>query len=212
MIPLGIFGGTFDPVHFGHLRTALELLESFNLDEVRLIPCHRPPHREIPITSSDQRLAMLKLAVADTPGLIADDRELRRSDYSYTVDTLLSLKADFPAKALLLFVGSDAFCRFKSWYKWRKILQLANLVVVRRAKTQFSLAARQLLAERRIDSLNDAEKISGHILVRELTSLDISSTAIRAAISAGKNPDFLLPMSVQRYIVEHSLYQGTQVK
>lgn len=206
---VGIFGGTFDPIHFGHLRSALELRESLGLEQVRMIPCANPPHRDQPSTSAVHRLAMLKIALedADAEGLIVDDREVLRPDLSYTVDTLLSLQNDFPGKSWLLFIGVDAFSHFTRWHRWQRILELADLVVVTRPQAELSEKSRQLLAQRQVSVLPaETEPTQGHIVVRELTQLDISSTAIRTLFAKEKSPAFLLPAVVQRYIRDHGLY------
>src|SRR5690606_15909888 len=116
---IGLLGGTFNPVHIGHLRAALEVVEFLRLDELRLVPSARPPHRETPQVSAEQRLAMVALAVADEPALSVDDRELRRDKPSYTVDTLESLRAELAADdQVFLLLGWDAFCGLPSWHRW----------------------------------------------------------------------------------------------
>ena len=127
MKPIGILGGTFDPIHFGHLRSGLEVYESLEFEHIRLIPCGVPPHRELPIASNEQRLAMMRLAVEDNTKLIVDQRELQREGPSYTVDTLLELRQEFPDTPLCLIIGSDAFLGLDSWHQWKKIPQLAHL-------------------------------------------------------------------------------------
>lgn len=206
MSRIGIFGGTFDPVHFGHLRSALELREMFGLDEVRMIPGYRPPHRNTPGASAEHRLAMLQLAVADSSGLIADDRELRRDALSYTVDTLLGFRDESPDKTLLLFVGIDAFSGFKTWHRWQTILELCDLIVIARPGANLSFEANALLEERQIDSFANAPLVSGNILVCTLTQLDISSTIVRSLFTQNRDASFLLPASVRRYIEKHQLY------
>jgi len=111
---IGIFGGTFDPIHYGHLRSALEVKETFGLTEIRLIPSAQPPHREQPAATALMRLHMLELAIKNQPGLIIDTRELNRSGASYMVDTLKSLRQEFNDEPLLLFIGSDAFNQLKN--------------------------------------------------------------------------------------------------
>lgn len=109
MISIGIFGGTFDPIHFGHLRTAYELLQSLRLNEMRFMPAGNPPHREVTVANPEQRLAMVKAATQGQPGFVVDDREIRRAGLSYSVDTMRTLRADFPDHSLSLIVGMDAF-------------------------------------------------------------------------------------------------------
>src|SRR5687768_13270840 len=119
---IGILGGTFDPIHLGHLRMAIELYESLNLARVHLIPCYTPVHRAQTVASAEERLAMVKAAIANEPVLYADDREIKSKKPSYTIDTLLSLKEEFPDTPLCLFVGIDAFLGFLSWHRWEEIL------------------------------------------------------------------------------------------
>ncbi|PPD32864.1 MAG: nicotinic acid mononucleotide adenylyltransferase, partial [Methylomonas sp.] len=127
---IGIFGGTFDPVHYGHLRSALEVKELFGLDEVRLIPCYQPPHRDQPKASATMRLQMLQQAINHEPGLVVDSRELNRAGPSYMVDTLKSLREEFSEQTLLLFIGSDAFENLTSWHRWQQLFDYAHLVVL----------------------------------------------------------------------------------
>ena len=129
---IGIFGGTFDPVHYGHLRSALEVKDIFGLSEVRLIPCAQPPHREQPAATALMRLHMLELAIENQPGLIIDTRELNRQGVSYMVDTLKSLRQEFPNEPLLLFIGSDAFNHLKTWHQWQHLFDTAHIVVMTR--------------------------------------------------------------------------------
>ncbi|MGZ8137342.1 MAG: nicotinate-nucleotide adenylyltransferase, partial [Methylococcaceae bacterium] len=129
---IGIFGGTFDPIHYGHLRSALEVKERLGLTEVRLIPCSQPPHREQPVAPAPMRLQMLELAIKNQPGLIADTRELQRQGSSYMVDTLQSLQQEFKDRSLLLFIGADAFNHLTGWRQWRQLFDYAHIVVMTR--------------------------------------------------------------------------------
>ncbi len=208
MSALGVFGGTFNPIHFGHLRTALELRDYLKIDEVRMVPCHLPSHRERPGVSSLHRMAMLECAVSQTQGLVADGRELDREGLSYTINTLNSFAAEFPGRDLALIVGVDAFSNFTQWYKWQDILTLCNLVVVNRPNSELSKSAQNLLDERKEPSYELCKGHVGHIIVCSLTHLDISSTKIRSYLAKGKEADFLIPFSVKRYIKKHALYLG----
>ena len=130
---IGLFGGTFDPVHIGHLRSALETAELLGLDELRLLPAARPPHRETPQVSAQQRLAMVELAVAGVAPLTVDARELARDKPSYTIDTLESLRAELGSEAqLFLMVGWDAFCGLPTWHRWDELLQHCHMLVLQR--------------------------------------------------------------------------------
>ena len=132
---IGILGGTFDPIHHGHLRLAVEMREGLGLEELRLIPALQPPHREAPIAGAEDRLAMLEAAVARANALHIDTRELVREGPSYTVDTLLSLRAELPAQPLCLIIGMDAFCYLDTWHRWQDVLELAHIGIARRPGT-----------------------------------------------------------------------------
>lgn len=205
---IGIFGGTFDPIHFGHLRAALEIHQQFNLDETRLIPCKHPPHRSAPIASADDRLAMVQLAVLDT-ALSVDDREMHREGPSYTVDTLMSLRREYPKASLCLIVGSDAFLGLSTWHEWEKLIQLANIIVMIRTGSNVPETGPMVnLLSKHALTPNEqiADFSAGKIVYQKITSLDISATAIRTLIQKEKSPQFLLPVSVFDYIKQHALY------
>ena len=207
---IGILGGTFDPIHNGHLRTALDVMQAVGLDEVRFIPLHGPVHRDQPQASAELRLQMVEAAIAGEPGFVADDRELKRAGDSYTVDTLRELRQEFPDQPLLLLMGMDAFNGFPDWHKPDEILQLAHLVVMRRpGESQLSAAARQLLqrAEIRNDRRLNPDKAGG-ILLQTVTQLDISASLIRNLIKQDKTPRYLLPEAVLQIIHAEGLYRG----
>ncbi len=203
---IGIMGGTFDPIHFGHLRTALEIAESCGMEQVRFIPGSVPPHRPQPQASAEQRWAMVKLAIEDEPLFYADRRELERQGHSYTVDTLSSLRADLGAKTPLAFVlGMDAFLAFRSWHRWQDIMQLAHLVVMSRpgyAPDPQDWYG-QLLAQTTCELRSTT---AGRVTFLAVTQLDISATAIREACKTKKSVRFLLPDAVNQYIQAHKLY------
>ena len=209
MSPLGIFGGTFDPIHFGHLRTAFELLQELELAEVRFLPAGEPPHRATPLCSASHRLAMVRAAAQDQPGFVVDDRETRRAGPSYTVTTLRELRAEFPGRPLCLIVGMDAFLGLPQWHEWQQILRLAHLVVAHRpgwvAPDSGTLG--ELLAERgttRHADLHATE--AGHVHVRAVTQLEISSTDLRDLIVSGRDPRYLLPDAVREIIRDTGCY------
>lgn len=210
MSPMGVFGGTFDPIHFGHLRTAFEMLQALRFDEVRFMPCGNPPHRGEPFASAELRLAMVRAATEGQPGFVVDDRELQRDGPSYSVDTLTALRAEFPLRPLALIIGMDAFLNLTKWYQWREILQLAHIVVAHRpgwrAPDMGPLGS--LLADRgthRIGDLHQAK--SGHIFIHDVTQLEISSTEIRELVAAGRDPRFLMPDAVRSVIENAGIYQ-----
>ena len=208
---LAIFGGTFDPVHFGHLRTALELKQQLEFDEMRMLPCHMPSHRDLPVASSGQRLRMLQLAVEDEPGLMVDDREIERGGVSYMVDTLQSFRDELGARiSLSLVVGMDSFLSLPQWHEWQRITDLAHVVVVARPGSQLpdSGIIERFVHARLSDSVAELKgSASGRVLFKELTPLDISASHIRQLVEQGQSPRFLLPDVVWAFIKQHGLYQ-----
>lgn len=210
MNPIGIFGGTFDPIHFGHLRTAFELLQSLRLTEIRFMPAGNPPHREGTIAGSEERLAMVRAATEGQPGFVVDDREIRREGLSYSVDTMRTLRADFPDRALCLIVGMDAFLGLPKWHQWRELLDLTHLVVAHRpgwrAPSMGPLG--ELLVDRGTGRINDLhESLAGCIYIHAVTQLEISSTEVRKSIAAGRDPRFLMPDSVRAIIAQSGCYR-----
>src|SRR5262245_17411456 len=152
---IGVFGGTFDPVHVAHLRMALEMREQLQLDAVRLVPSHRPPHRAAPLASAQHRLAMLQLAVAECDGLVVDDRELRRDATSYMVDTLQSLRDEAGGNIpIVLGMGADAFADLASWHRWQQLFELASIAVFGRpgAAAVTNIGLQQQIEQRRADT------------------------------------------------------------
>jgi nicotinate-nucleotide adenylyltransferase len=207
---VALLGGTFDPIHIGHLRSALELRERFGFAQIRLIPSHRPPHRDAPGASAAQRLQMLQLALAGETQLCADDRELKRAGTSYTFDTLAELRAELGQQcSLSLIMGCDAFAELDSWHRWRELLQLAHIVVI--ARPHHELPTRGAVAELLITHRAEPDVLQknscGSVVVAELTPLPIAATAIRALIAAGRSPRYLLPDAVWSFIREQALYQ-----
>lgn len=208
--PVAVLGGMFDPVHFGHLRSAVELREDLDLDQVRLIPCARPPHRPASHATAEQRRAMLELAIAGEPGLMVDDREMTRSMPSYSVDTLASLRQEMPAIPLCLVVGMDAFLGLPTWHRWRELFDLAHVVVLERPGREERIgdALRGELEARRTARPEDLRRaVCGHMLLHRVTQLPISSTALRESLARGRSVRYLLPDVVNRYIQAHDLYR-----
>lgn len=207
---IGIFGGTFDPIHFGHLRTAIEIRENLNLRKILFIPCARPPHRSEPSVSPQIRLKMLKLAIYDEPSFKVDSRELMRANPSYTVDTLNSLRTEMPQQTFALILGMDSFLGLPTWYHWRTLLDLAHIVVMERPGMSVDFAAPldRIVENQRIDNVDDLDKArNGLILFQQVSQLEISATHIRTLINEGKNPRYLLPNSVWEIIQEYNLYR-----
>lgn len=206
---VGLLGGTFDPVHFGHLRPAVELAEAYELDALYLLPNHRPVHRGPASASTERRIAMLQLAIEATPKLAIDAREALRDTPSYTYDTLREIRAEQPAATLLFFMGLDAFAKYDTWHNWEEILEMANLVVVDRPNAEHSGFSADLLARQRNflgEVITDGR--SGVIEQCNVTQLEISATDIRRRIAKNLSVQFLLPAPVSEYISEQSLYKA----
>lgn len=205
---IGILGGTFDPVHFGHLRSALEVCLQLELDHVRLIPCAVPPHRQQVVASAQLRRLMLELAVKSVPQLVVDDRELHREGPSFTVDTLLSLREQFSDNPLFLILGTDAFRGLSSWSRWQQIIQLAHIVVVQRADESLNLDNNmQNWYQQHLAAADDRYLPAGKIWPLTVTPLAISATQIRQALAAGTAVNFLLPEAVIALIEQLALYR-----
>ena len=208
---IGIFGGTFDPVHYGHLRAAIEAMEMLQLQDFRLVPAGTPPHRTNTFASADHRLAMLRLALSRYPELQIDDREVRREGSSFMVDTLGEIRREAGDAPILMMIGQDAANDLDQWHEWHRLFDLTHLVIMRRpeSKHNYSGALSAQMQQRLVNNpgrLQDSA--AGLILHLEVTQLAISSTGIRRQIRAGLSPRFLLPDLVIDYIFEHGLYRS----
>ena len=209
---IGILGGTFDPVHIGHLRGALEVAEMFELNEVRLIPNSRPPHRDTPSSSALDRLAMVRLAVTDLAPLTVDARELERDRPSYTIDTLELVRAELADDDLLfLLLGWDAFCGLPGWHRWEQILDHCHILVMQRpeADSEAPEALRDLLAARTVTDPGAITGGGGQIAFVWQAPLEVSATRIRQFLASGKSVRFLVPDTVLAYINAHGLYRAS---
>lgn len=213
---IALLGGTFDPVHNGHLQSALELKQRLALDELRLMPCHLPPHRQSPGCDSWQRLAMVKLALADT-ALLVDDRELQREGVSYTVETLEQLRLQLNEQeldkqvALIWVMGSDAFSYLESWHRWQELTNFAHIVVIARPGEQRPLSASLSAFVERHRAMSATvlqQQPAGFIWFETLTPYAISATEIRQKLAEGAAVEDYLPAAVLNYIYSHQLYTG----
>lgn len=218
--PVAIFGGTFDPIHFGHLRLAQELAESLRVEEVRFMPGGQPPHRAAPQVTALQRLDMTRLAIADNPLFRIDDREVRRSGPGYTFDTLTEVRREVgAARALCLFLGADAFLDLATWHRWHEIFALTHIVVAHRPgfpPESWSARMPEPLAreyESRLMRQPFAVHLSpaGGIVTQAIAALDISASMIRDSLARGVSPRYLLPERVLDYIRKHALYVTQEV-
>jgi len=212
---IGILGGTFDPIHFGHLRLAQEALEQCRLQQVLFIPSGTPPHRTPPLASATARLEMVRLALHGHHEFIVDVREVYRTDPCYSVDTLSSLRDELGSEQpLCLLLGSDAFLQLHTWHEWRRLFELAHIVVLQRPGqplgNAMANADEQLQAEYRA-RLAPAPRLvhespHGAIVALDMPLLDISATDIRCRCAANKNIRYLVPDSVAHYIHSHHTY------
>ncbi len=207
---IGLFGGTFDPIHFGHLRCALEIAEQLQLGEVRMLPCGQPPHRDAPQATAAQRRRAVELALQGQSLLCLDSRELERPGPSYMVDTLTSLRAEVGNQSVCLILGQDAFNGLASWQQWERLPELAHLVVITRpgveSPTQGPIAA--LVAQRAVDNAEVLRtRAAGAILFCQVTALEISASDIRARLANGRSVKYLLPDAVLEYLVQEVVYQ-----
>ncbi len=210
---IGLLGGTFNPIHFGHLRMAQELAEALNLDEVRFIPSANPPHKKMPAASAEQRVQMTQLAIGDNPLFKIDTRELDRRGASYTIDTLISLRQEIGMHAsICLIMGTDAFSKLNTWHRWQELLNFCHIILVKRStptlmqtplNEDLALFMRNHYTEHAQDLFAQA---AGYIHMQAITELDISSTAIRAAFIQKTTPRYLMQDKVINYIKLHQLY------
>ncbi len=208
---IGVLGGTFDPVHIGHLRSALEVAEVLALDELRLMPNARPPHRDTPQVSAQDRLEMVRCAVEGVPTLSVDARELARDTPSYTIETLELMRAELAASdQLFLLLGWDAFCGLPSWHRWEELLQHCHILVLQRpdADVEPPDALRNLLAARSVSDPQALAGPAGQIAFVWQTPLAVSATQIRQLLASGKSVRFLVPDAVLAYIDAHNLYRA----
>ncbi len=210
--PIGIMGGTFDPVHFGHLRLAQEAAEILGLERVRWVPAGQPWHRTPPRALPAHRLEMVRLAIERNSLFELDDAEIRQTSPSYTVETLERLRRDLgPERSLVLLLGTDAFRDLPSWQRWRDLFGLAHIFVAQRPGHSLtpggmpsSLAAEWRKRAGTPDAL--LAHPAGSVVTYGTTALDISASAIRAHFAQGRSPRYLLPLPVLDYIEAHGLY------
>lgn len=208
--PIGVYGGSFDPVHNGHLRVAWEIYTSLKLEKVLLIPSHRPPHRAQAHASSQQRVAMLELATAGIDGLSIDTWELESPDTSFTINTLRHLRQQYGAdQSLVLIVGGDAFMGLSDWQDWQQLIEIAHIVVAERPGHPVTMRGElaDFFANRQAeDAARLSQNPSGYLMFQPVTQLDIASSTIRQLIASGDGARFLAPDPVLTYIHQQGLY------
>ena len=208
---VALFGGTFNPVHTGHLRIATELAELLQVDNLRMLPCAFPPHRGVPQASAEQRLEMLRAALANQSLLVADDLELQRAEPSYSIDTLAEVRQQIGAGQPLFFcLGMDALANIDSWQRWQELLDHCHIVVSSRPDCPLpqSGPVADWINRYRCEDLDLLHKAAGgYIHFCDLTMLDLSSTEIRRKVAEGENIQFMTPDAVVDYIYQHHLYE-----
>ena len=211
---IGILGGTFDPIHFGHLRLAEEMLELAGLRQIRFIPTGTPPHRDAPLVSAQHRSTMVKLAIADQPAFVLDDREVDRTTPCYTVDTLRELRAELgAAQPLCLLMGGDAFLELHTWHEWERLFELAHIVVGYRPgftleeRIHSATAKLRRHYQQRLCAVAAlSQQPSGGVVELAIPKLEISATLIRSRVAVNRSIRYLLPNAVADYIHQHHLY------
>jgi nicotinate-nucleotide adenylyltransferase len=208
---VGVLGGTFNPVHYGHLRSALELVERLDLEQLRLMPSAEPPHRTAPDCSAEHRAAMVALAVTGERHLTCDLRELNRPGKSFTIDSLIELREELGAQTgLCMVMGCDAVLDIPGWHRWEELLDWAHIIVIARPGWELpeSGVVATWLADNRLEDAGALrQRPAGGVLIEELRPLAISSTEIRALLASGRSVRYLTPQSVLEYIQTYNLYR-----
>lgn len=210
---IGFFGGTFDPIHYGHLRLAEEMGDALELGQVLFVPSGRPPHREQPRVAAHDRLEMVRRAVAGNPLFAVDDREMHRPAPSYSVDTLTALRSEWgERRRVWMLLGGDAFHGLPHWHDWRRLFELVNIAVAARPASpalQIGTLPDALRDEVRMRQVTECDEAgpAGSVYFRQTTALDISATALRAALARQRSVRYLLPDAVLDYMDEHQLYR-----
>lgn len=203
---IGIFGGTFDPIHYGHLRPAAEARDRLGLSEIRFLPAAVPPHRPPPIASAEDRRAMVKIAIRGMAGFRCDDRELRRAGPSYTVLTLTELRAEVGAAPLCLLIGMDQFLELETWHRWQEIPELAHLAVLNRPGREPGHIPTWARARLTPDPAIFSSAPAGRLAFLTVSPQDISASRIRMALARGESVERFVPEAVLDYIHQKGLY------
>ncbi len=209
---IGILGGTFNPIHNGHLHLAERLKQTLGFEAIRFMPAAIPALKDMPNVSAKQRADMVKLAIVDHPTFQIDTRELERAGSSYTIDSLVSLRKELGDKVSICWlIGSDAFARLNTWHRWNELLNHCHFVVVKRPHSEeinWNAEVKSLVEAHQTNDANTLKNsANGKVLIQEIEALDISSTQIREKIASKTNVSDVMPRSVIHYIQQHQLYQ-----
>jgi len=212
--PIGLFGGTFDPIHFGHLRLGEELRQALRLDAVHFVPAGRPWQRRAPGASPQQRLDMVRLALSGNPAFVADGREVGRAGPAYTFDSVEELRGERPDSSVCILLGADAFLNLATWHRWESLFEIAHFGVAWRPGHAMAPGAMASRLRKQFESrvTDDAKDLrltrAGAIFVWQMTPLDISASGVRAQLEAGNSARYLLPDAVLDYIESKGLYSA----
>ena len=208
---LGIFGGTFDPIHNGHIQSVLTTAKHLAISKVLLVPAHIPPHKNNVIANSQHRLKMAEMVCQHQPLFSCDARELKRDLPSYTVDTLKEISQSYPKQTLYLFIGMDSLLNFTTWHQWQTILTLCHVVVSSRpsySNEQMNQATKQLLAQHQVTTVDRLKQTpSGKIYIYQQADFSVSSTNIRQKLQQKSERLNDLPEYISQYINVHQLYR-----
>jgi nicotinate-nucleotide adenylyltransferase len=208
--PFGLFGGTFDPIHIGHIEPVLEAAKQVNIDKIALLPCHIPTHKCVSKTSSHHRLEMVKLTCQEYPTFYPDDREIKRDRPTYSIDTLRELRQQYPKCPLCFFIGMDSLLTINKWYQWQELFDLCHFIVCQRPDhdPDFSAEIVRLLHHRQVSDATELHNsLSGKIYIASTKQIAVSSTALRQHLHDNVSVDTLIPESVINYIQQYKLYQ-----
>jgi nicotinate-nucleotide adenylyltransferase len=204
---IGILGGTFDPIHNGHLHIATKVLKALSLTKIRFVPSYQPVHRELPQASVLDRVAMVKLAIKNQPDFCIDQREAKRKQPSYTIDTLISLRQDFATTPFCLILGMDVYLQIATWKNWRELLNIAHFVVVNRPNYDLAVHPDSFVQQHVTMSKEDLHRhLAGKIFLLHVPPCAICATVIRGKIKAHENISKLVPEAVASYIYNNQLY------
>ncbi|MFM1911420.1 MAG: putative nicotinate-nucleotide adenylyltransferase [Pseudomonadota bacterium] len=210
---IGILGGTFNPIHLGHLHLANQLQTKLGFDSIRFMPAALPALKDKPNVTAEQRAEMVKIAIANQPHFSLDTRELSRAGTSYTIDTLISLREELGDEVSICWLmGFDAFANLDAWHRWQELLNKAHLIVVKRPHSSdlsnLNAEVKTLLEKHETKNVEEVKKQAyGKILIQEIAALDISSTEIREKIAQDKDVRSMVPEALLSYIQQHQLYR-----